>query len=109
VRKLENDIEKKIGRHPDPYSANAYDAVWVAALTENASIGIQDIQIIKQNLYQIINTHFGLTGNLSLNKDGDRNDGIYDFGGINETDNKSGYEGVKDKNSNSNQLLGKMC
>lgn len=109
VTKLENDIEKKIGRHPDPYSANAYDAVWVAALTENASKGIQDIQIIKQNLSQISNSHFGLTGNLSLNEDGDRNDGIYDFWRIKQKGDNSGYEWEKDKNSSSNQLPGKMC
>ena len=33
VKTLEDKISDKIGRHPDAYYANAYDAFWVSTLT----------------------------------------------------------------------------
>ena len=98
VKILEKKIEKEIARYPDPYYANAYDALWVAALTENATTGIKDIKILKQKLYQIANSYSGVTGNTSLSEDGDRKYGTYDFWTINEKDDNSGYKWVKVKN-----------
>jgi len=108
VKILENKIEEKISRYPDPYYANAYDALWVAALTENATKGIKDIQTLKQKLYEMANSYFGLTGKTSLDEDGDRKYGTYDFWIINEKDDNKGYEWVKVKNSSSIQLNTKM-
>jgi ABC-type branched-subunit amino acid transport system substrate-binding protein len=105
---LENKIEEKISRYPDPYYANAYDALWVAALTENATKGIKDIQTLKQKLYEMANSYFGLTGKTSLDENGDRKYGTYDFWIINEKDDNKGYEWIKVKNSTSIQLNTKM-
>jgi hypothetical protein len=54
------------------------------------------------------NSYFGLTGKTSLNEDGDRRYGTYDFWIINEKDDNKGYGWVKVKNSTSIQLNTKM-
>jgi ABC-type branched-subunit amino acid transport system substrate-binding protein len=64
-----------------PYAANAYDALWVAALTENATAGTTRANL-KKTLFEIANLHRGITGDLSLNEAGDRKHGDYDFWAI---------------------------
>jgi ABC-type branched-subunit amino acid transport system substrate-binding protein len=52
---------------------------WVAALTENASAGTNDINYLKKTFLQIANSYHGITGDISLNEAGDRKYGDYDF------------------------------
>jgi ABC-type branched-subunit amino acid transport system substrate-binding protein len=79
---VDNQIQKMIGRVPRPYAEVAYDAFWVAALTENATAGTNDINYLKKTFLQIANSHKGITGDTSLNEAGDRKHGDYDFWAI---------------------------
>jgi branched-chain amino acid transport system substrate-binding protein len=81
-RLVDNQIQKAIGRVPRSYAEVAYDAFWVAALTENVSAGTDDINSLKKTFLQISNSYAGITGNTSLNEAGDRKHGDYDFWAI---------------------------
>jgi ABC-type branched-subunit amino acid transport system substrate-binding protein len=54
--------------------------------------GKYDIKSLKQNLYQVANSHFGITGNTTLNEAGDREYGTYDFCRINQKVDNTSYE-----------------
>lgn len=60
----------------------SYDAFWVAALTENATLGTNQINYLKKTFVQIANSYTGITGDTRLNEAGDRNHGDYDFWAI---------------------------
>ena len=71
---------------PSPYSAVAYDAFWVAALAENATIhkygndtSTQLVERLKAAIMDSANSYFGVTGNTTLNRAGDRAEGKYDY------------------------------
>jgi ABC-type branched-subunit amino acid transport system substrate-binding protein len=68
-----------IGRVPRSYAEVAYDAFWVAAITENATAGTKDINSLKKTFLQIANSYTGITGNTSLDEAGYRKYGDYDF------------------------------
>ena len=53
---VDNKIREIIGRVPTPYADVAYDAIWVAALTENATSGTKDINYLKKTFLQIANS-----------------------------------------------------
>src|SRR5439155_16565065 len=81
-RLVDSQIQKAIGRVPRSYAEVAYDALWVAALTENVSAGTNDINSLKKMFLQISNSYAGITGDTSLNEAGDRKHGDYDFWAI---------------------------
>ena len=87
---IDNQIQKVIGRAPRSYAEVAYDAFWVAALTENSTGGTKDINSSKKSFLQVANFYTGITGDTSLNEAGDRKNADYDFWAI------------KAKNSNGN-------
>jgi branched-chain amino acid transport system substrate-binding protein len=76
---VDNQIQEMIGRVPRSYAEVAYDAFWVAALTENATAGTKDINSLKKTFLQIADSYTGITGNTSLNEAGYRKYGDYDF------------------------------
>jgi ABC-type branched-subunit amino acid transport system substrate-binding protein len=76
---IDNQIQQMIGRVPRTYAEVAYDAFWIAALTENATAGTNDINYLKKTFLQIANSYKGITGDTSLNEAGDRKHGDYDF------------------------------
>jgi ABC-type branched-subunit amino acid transport system substrate-binding protein len=76
---IDNQIQQMIGRVPRTYAEVAYDAFWVAALTENVTAGSNDINYLKKTFLQITNSYKGITGDTSLNEAGDRKHGDYDF------------------------------
>jgi ABC-type branched-subunit amino acid transport system substrate-binding protein len=59
------------------YDANAYDALWVAALTENLS-GCINLEKLKENFINITKSFPGASGDIKLDDNGDRI-GKYDF------------------------------
>ncbi|MFZ0510679.1 MAG: hypothetical protein WAM14_03655 [Candidatus Nitrosopolaris sp.] len=79
---VDNQIQKMVGRVPRPYAEVAYDAFWVAALTENATAATNDNTYLKKTFLQIANSHKGITGDTTLNEEGDRRHGDYDFWAI---------------------------
>ena len=76
---IDNQIQKTIRRVPRPYAEVAYDALWVAALTENATAATNDNTYLKKTFLQIANSYTGITPN----EEGDRRHGDYDFLGGN--------------------------
>ena len=82
LKLIDNQIQQMIGRVPTPYAEVTYDAFWVAALTENATLGTKDINYLKKTFVQIANSYTGITGDTSLNEAGDRKHGDYDFWAI---------------------------
>jgi branched-chain amino acid transport system substrate-binding protein len=76
---VDNKIQEMIGRVPRTYAEVAYDAFWVAALTENTTAGTNDINYLKKTFLQIANSYNGITGDTNLNEAGDRKHGDYDF------------------------------
>jgi branched-chain amino acid transport system substrate-binding protein len=91
---IDNQIQKIIGRVPRSYAEVAYDAFWVAALTENSTGGTKDINSLKKTFLQLANSYTGITGDTSLNAAGDRKHADYDFWA------------VRDNNGNSNGQIG---
>jgi branched-chain amino acid transport system substrate-binding protein len=82
LKVIDNQIQQMIGRVPSTYAEVTYDAFWVAALTENATSGTNQINYLKKAFVQIANSYYGITGDTSLNEAGDRKHGDYDFWAI---------------------------
>jgi branched-chain amino acid transport system substrate-binding protein len=78
---LQSQIKNVTGVGSISYvSYTAYDALWVAALTENATNGItNNVDTLKKTFMQIADSYTGATGNTSLNAAGDRKYAHYDF------------------------------
>ena len=70
-------LEHNIGLELNSYDANAYDALWIAALTQNLS-GCISLEKLKENFNNIINSYSGASGEIKLDDKGDRK-GEYDF------------------------------
>ena len=82
LSELLGEIRSHVHVTPSPYSAVAYDAFWVAALAENVTIhndgNDTSIQGLKADIMDSANSYFGVTGNTTLNRVGDRAEGKYD-------------------------------
>ena len=81
LKLLSSQIKNTIGNISiSSYSYPAYDALWVAALTENATKGLtNNVDTLKRTFMQISDSYNGATGNTSLNAAGDRKYAHYDF------------------------------
>src|SRR5262249_44180756 len=55
LKLIDNQIREMIGRAPRAYAEVTYDAFWVAALTENATSGTEDINYLKKTFVRIAN------------------------------------------------------
>lgn len=81
-RLVNKEIKQEIGRMARSYADVAYDAFWVAVLTENGAGGTNNITSLKRIFVQIADSYTGITGDTSLNEAGDRKHGNYDFWAI---------------------------
>jgi branched-chain amino acid transport system substrate-binding protein len=88
-KRIDNEIQKIIGRVPRSYAEVTYDSLWVAALTENSTGGTKDINSLKKSFLQIANSYTGITGDTSLNVAGDRKHANYDFWAIRANNEQS--------------------
>ena len=86
LSKLLEEIRSHVHVTPSPYSAVAYDAFWVAALAENVTMhndgnytSKQMVGSLKAAIMDSANSYFGVTGNTTLNRAGDRAEGKYDY------------------------------
>ena len=59
--------------------STAYDALWVAALAENQTKQTNNIEVLKNAFTRIANSYKGITGNVSLDQNGDRKYGDYEY------------------------------
>lgn len=68
---------------PDAFALAAYDALWVIALTYNATSGTEaSFDKLKSLFPKQANIFYGVTGPTLLNDSGDRAIGTYDYWGI---------------------------
>jgi branched-chain amino acid transport system substrate-binding protein len=67
LKALENVTKLEL----NPNDANVYDALWIAALTENMSQNMNFAKL-KANFYKIIELYQGASGNIKLDRYGDR-------------------------------------
>jgi ABC-type branched-subunit amino acid transport system substrate-binding protein len=101
---LLEEIRKEAHTEPSPYSAVAYDILWVAAIAENMTrhnvnniTDIQGIQDLRDAIIRSAKSYLGVTGNTTLNNMGDRAKGEYDFWKVttNITDDKEPFGWIK--------------
>jgi ABC-type branched-subunit amino acid transport system substrate-binding protein len=89
---LENTYKLELNAN----DANVYDALWIAALTENISENTTFVKL-KENFNKIVNSYQGASGNIKLDRYGDRI-GNYDFWMVKETEtNDYEWEKITDK------------
>ena len=91
---VESEIQNMIARIPRSYASVAYDSLWIAALTENASRATNDINTLTKTLVQTANSYTGITGNTTLNEAGDRKYASYDFWGVRDNNGVFTWEPV---------------
>lgn len=80
---VSDQIAHVIGRSPEVYALTAYDALWVAATTFLTVEPGDDIERVKQIFTSVADSYFGVTGNTTLDRNGDRAFGNYDFWAVN--------------------------
>ena len=76
----------------DASDVNSYDAVWIAALAANLSQNTTFVNL-KDNFNKTISSYHGLSGNIKLDRYGDRI-ANYDFWTL-KGDSSKGYKWVK--------------
>lgn len=88
-KRVEALIEKKIERIPRSYIITTYDALCVAALAENQTKEPSNLEQLKNVFTRIANSYSGITGNTSLDQNGDRKYGDYEYGVSREDKNNA--------------------
>ena len=92
--KLFESLDKSPKLSLNTNDANIYDALWIAALTENLSANTS-FSILKSNLNRMVSLYQGVSGGIQLDIYGDMI-GEYDFWIVKENPiNKEEYEWVK--------------
>ena len=83
---LLEEIRTEVHIEPSPYSAVAYDILWIAAIAENMTrnnenniTDIQGIQVLRDAIKSSAKSYLGVTGNTTLNNMGDRANGEYEY------------------------------
>ena len=101
---LLEEIRTEVHIEPSPYSAVAYDILWIAAIAENMTrnnenniTDIQGIQVLRDAIKSSAKSYLGVTGNTTLNNMGDRAKGEYDFWKVatNMTNDKEPFGWIK--------------
>ena len=86
---LKERIIAQINRVPDVYAFTGYDALWVLVLARLAVDDQADIDILKKSLEFQAGKYYGVTGNTSLDENGDRASANYDFWSVKQ--DSAGY------------------
>lgn len=83
LNRISSSIQAATGIVPDAYALSVYDAMWVLARTISNYPGVlSDYTQLKSDFTQEANQHFGITGPVLLNVNGDRNLGSFDYWAI---------------------------
>ncbi len=88
-QELTEKIKAKLGRTPEAYAYDTYDAIWAIALSIMAT-GKYDGEAIKNVLPDVVSRYYGASGFIPLNEAGDRAYADYELWEIVKTD--GGYE-----------------
>lgn len=83
---VEAQIHEQIERTRRSYASVAYDILWIAALAENNTKATHDTNYLKTKLVKITDSYNGITDNTSLNQNGDRKYGDYDFWAVSNSE-----------------------
>lgn len=80
---LSDQIEAITGNAPSAFALAAYDALWVSALTYEATgFSDRDFALLKGNFEEQAENYSGATGPTELNNNGDRSVAVFGFWGI---------------------------
>ncbi|MEM4497922.1 MAG: ABC transporter substrate-binding protein, partial [Nitrososphaerota archaeon] len=71
TQKVLSEIQRRLGREPEPYAYNSYDAIWVIALGLLAA-NKYDADAVIAALPKILEHYYGASGPIMLNEAGDR-------------------------------------
>jgi len=103
VELLDDNIRKRVGEFHSSYDDYAYDAFWVAALSEATALKDQEknssstaetdsIDFLKKTFVDIADSYSGITGKTILNEFGDKKFGYYDFWGIEDKEDNNSLD-----------------
>lgn len=103
VELLDDKIRERIGEFRSSYDDYAYDAFWVAALSEatvlkdqgkNSSATAEkvDIDSLKKTFVDIADSYSGITGKTILNEYGDKKFGYYDFWALEDKEDNNSFD-----------------
>jgi len=92
-------IQLILGRVPEVYALTAYDVVWIGVKT-HIYTGLQrDIAMFKSAFTSEAANYFGVTGNTTLDANGDRAYGNYDFWAVKQIQSSRQWQVVARYNS----------
>ena len=101
---LEEELERKLHEVGSiTYSAIAYDSYWIAALSldKNSTINSDKgtlTKSFKELVVETVESFEGMSGQIKLNKAGDRIGGNYDFWTVGKDDETQSYKWKKEDN-----------
>ncbi len=80
---IASTIRTNTGLEPDAYALSVYDAMWVIAKTLSSYSNVTtDFTKLKTDFTNEANQHYGITGPVVLNANGDRDTGSFDYFGV---------------------------
>ncbi len=89
-------ILSRCGQQPDAYAIAAYDAMWVLARTVEANNGVPADAANLRNSFVAQTAQFsGATGPITLNANGDRGNGSFDYWGLQKVNGVYSWKFVK--------------
>lgn len=80
-----------LGRNPEIYALNVYDALWLTVLTCLSMDGTWDLEAFKRGFETQCENYCGVTGRTELNQAGDRLYAVYDFLGVRDDSGDFGW------------------
>lgn len=83
---IKEKIVSKINREPNAYSLNAWDGLWLAALSYIDTDWTDSSNVLIDSFIKIANSSIGINGKTELNEAGDKKYGEFGFYEINEID-----------------------
>ena len=93
---LSSAILSRCGQQPDAYAIAAYDVMWVLARTVEANGGIPEDAANLRNSFVAQTSQFnGATGPITLNANGDRGNGSFDYWGLQKVNGVYSWKFVK--------------
>jgi branched-chain amino acid transport system substrate-binding protein len=93
---LSSAILSRCGQQPDAYAIAAYDVMWVLARTVEANGGIPGDAANLRNSFVAQTSQFnGATGPITLNANGDRGNGSFDYWGLQKVNGVYSWKFVK--------------
>lgn len=93
---LTSAILNRCGQQADAYAIAAYDVMWVLARTVEANNGVPADAANLRNSFVAQSAQFnGATGSISLNANGDRSNGSFDYWGLQKVNGVYSWKFVK--------------